>query len=451
MNPWLVRHAFLPIHERLMRRHTFEYYRDMERSQFWPPERLEQLQLDKLRSLLAVFLKNPAYARLSGKSARWRPGSLDDLCQLPLLDKTTLSAMREELVNRDVEGGPIKGNTGGSSGQPLLFYMDRRRQAADKAARMRSQKWWGKLPGDREAYIWGSPVELSKQDRLKNIRDRLTNEMLLSAFDLSATSVGRFVDRLARFKPKCLFGYPSSIALMCRLARNAGLNPGLLDVRVVFATAEVLYEEQRQTVSQALGGAPVANGYGSREGGFIAHECPHGRFHITSESVIVEFLKDGLPVGDGQDGEIVVTHLDNHAMPFIRYQTGDIGQPSAETCPCGRGLGVMKVVKGRSTDFVVTPDGRWLHGLALIYVVRELPGIEKYQIIQHTLHDVEVRLVADGQFPPDGVEHIRQGIGQRMGQDVAVDVHLVSHIAPEPSGKLRYVVSTVARQREALL
>ena len=434
-----------------MRRSTFRYYREMMKSERWPTERLRAVQLKKLRELITMAASRTAYARLARVASSWRPNTLEDLRGLPLLDKATISAHREELTNRDVPGGAIRYNTGGSSGEPLIFYFDKRRQAYDKAARMRTHQWFGIRPGDREAYIWGSPVELSRQDRLKNLRDWLTNEMLLSAFDLSEESVARFVQRLRRFRPACLFGYPSSISLMCQLAEKTGHKLADLPIQVVFCTAEILYDHQKQVISEAFGGVPVVNGYGSREGGFIAHECPAGRMHITSENVIVEFLKDGKPVAPGEDGEIVVTHLDNHAMPFIRYRTGDIGQPSAEICSCGRGLEVMKVVKGRSTDFIVTPDGRWVHGLGLIYVVREVPGVRQYQIIQDDVDAVRVLLVLDSDFPPDGEGRIREGLAKRLGSGVRVAVEPVTELRQDPSGKFRFVISKVAQDRQTLL
>lgn len=452
MWPPLVRNMLSPVHERLMRRKTFRYYRDLMESQHWPRERLLALQLEKLRNLVAVAMTNTAaYPVLAKVDACWRPVSLGDLARLPLLDKAILSAHREELVNRGVPGGPIRYTTGGSSGEPLIFYFDKRRQAYDKAARMRTHEWFGIRPGDREAYIWGSPVELSQQDRLKNLRDWLTNEMLLSAFDLSEQSVGMFVERLRRFGPKCIFGYPSSIALLAQMAERAGHDLAHLGVAAVFCTAEVLYDHQKATISRAFGGAAVVNGYGSREGGFIAHECPAGRMHMTSENMIVEFIKDGKPVAPGEDGEIVVTHLDNYAMPFIRYRTGDIGQPSTETCPCGRGLEVMKIVKGRTTDFVIAPDGRWVHGLALIYVVREIPGVQQYKIIQDEVDVIRVLVVPDRLFPSDGPRRIAEGITQRLGADVRVIVENAAQIPPDPSGKFRYVASKVAQERQALL
>ena len=332
----------------------------------------------------------------------------------------------------------------------MIFYLDKRRQAYDKAARMRAHDWWGLRPGWREAYIWGSPVELSKQDRLKRFRDWLTNEMLLSAFEISEGSIGRLVERIRRFRPKCLFGYPSSIALTCQLARRAGLDLRDLGVKVVFCTAEVLYDRQKQIITESTG-AEVANGYGSREGGFISHECPHGGMHMTAENIIVELIKDGRPAAAGEDGEIVVTHLDNHAMPFIRYRTGDVAQSSDAQCPCGRPLPLMREIKGRSTDFILTPDGRWMHGLGLVYVMRDIVGVQEYQIVQSDVDAITVRLVTDDHFPASGESRIRQGIATAMGGEVDVSIDFVTEIQRSASGKFRYVISEVARDREKSL
>lgn len=445
MNRWLVQHAIVPLHEALSRRRTLAVRRRLERSQWFTREQLHELQLRKLRSLVGAALERTEfYAEFAGVAAWWRPNTLEDLRRLPLLDKDAISDHREQLTNRQAPGGVIRYRTGGSSGKPLIFYIDRRRQAYDKAARIRTHTWWQIGLGDREAYIWNAPVELNKQDRVKRVRDRLINEQLFAASELSPQSIGGFVDALRRFRPDCLFGYPSAISLLCALARDAGLTLDDLPVRVVFSTAEVLYEHQKRMISESFGGAKIADGYGSREAGFIAHECPEGRMHITSENVIVEVVRDGRPVGCGEDGEIVVTQLDNFALPFIRYRTGDVGQLSDERCPCGRGLEIMKVVKGRSNDFLIAPDGHWVHGSAVHAALSGIPGIVNFQLRQGADRHVRILLVTDGQFPADGESKLLAGIRGRLGPGGSAAVEYRRDIPPGPAGKHRYVISELS-------
>ncbi|MBM4136447.1 MAG: phenylacetate--CoA ligase family protein, partial [Nitrospira sp.] len=265
--------------------------------------------------------------------------------------------------------------------------------------------------------------------------------------ELSKNKIPEFVKQICRFKPHCVFGYPSTIALFCQLATEQGYDLKGLDVKVVFSTAEVLYDYQKELISDAFGKIPVVNSYGSREGGFISHECPEGSLHVIDQNIIVEYLRDGKPVKPGEDGEIVITHLDNWAMPFIRYRTGDIAQLNTGKCKCGRHLSIMNNIKGRTTDFIVTPDGRWQHGLSLIYVVRDIPGVEEFKIIQEALDSIRVILrVHENLFPQNGTKRIIEGIKKRMGKVVNVQVEKVPEIERDASGKYRYVVSKVAEK-----
>jgi phenylacetate-CoA ligase len=216
-----------------------------------------------------------------------------------------------------------------------------------------------------------------------------------------------------------------------------------LGVKVAFVTSERLYDDQRTAIEEVFG-CPVANGYGGRDAGFIAHACPKGRLHVTAEDIIVEIIgSDGHPVSTGHAGEIVVTHLATSEFPFIRYRTGDIGVLGEDVCPCGRGLPVLGDIQGRTTDFVVAKDGTILHGLALIYVIRDLPGINSFKIVQESLDQTRIQLVLEPDFDTNLMTDIERGIKNRLGADVKIKLEPVAEIPAEQSGKFRYVVSNV--------
>ena len=146
----------------------------------------------------------------------------------------------------------------------------------------------------------------------------------------------------------------------------------------------------------------------------------------------------------GQTGEIVVTHLATGEFPFIRYRTGDMGSLGQQACACGRGLPTLSEIQGRSTDFVVAADGTVMHGLALVYILRDLPEVQSFKIVQHSLQHTEVQVVAAKGFGPAHEAIIVSGIQRRLGRGVRVEVQRLGAIAPERSGKFRYVVSHVA-------
>ena len=169
--------------------------------------------------------------------------------------------------------------------------------------------------------------------------------------------------------------------------------------------------------------------------------------HVTAEDIIVEIVDlQGRVLAAGQAGEIVVTHLATRDYPFIRYRTGDIGVLSDAACHCGRGLPLLESIEGRSTDFLVARDGTVMHGLALIYLVRDIPGVARFKIIQESLDHTRFLLVTTAGFDPACISTIEQAARERLGARVRAEVEQVAEIPAEASGKFRYVISRIADQ-----
>ena len=170
--------------------------------------------------------------------------------------------------------------------------------------------------------------------------------------------------------------------------------------------------------------------------------------HLMAEDIIVELVDgQGQVVPDGEPGEIVVTHLGTRDFPFVRYRTGDVALMDKRACACGRGLPLLKEIQGRTTDFVVAADGTVMHGLSLIYILRDLPGIQSFKVIQEALDHTRVLLIAEPAFSRDSIDAIVSGFRRRLGAHVRVEVDLVDAIPPERSGKFRYIVSHVVAPR----
>ena len=434
-----------PLHERLKRHDTVGVRRAMEQSQWWPRERIEAAQLERLRAFLLDVGAHVPYYRKMFAALKFDPRALrriDDLQALPLLGKAEIRAHSVEL-RHDAARELARFNTGGSSGEPLIFYIGKERVSHDVAAKWRATRWWDVDIGDREMVVWGSPIELGAQDRLRRWRDRLLRTELLPAFAMSEARLDDFIAAIRRTRPSMLFGYPSALTHIARHAMARGVAMDDLGIRVAFVTSERLYDDQRSTIA-AVFGCRVANGYGGRDAGFIAHECPSGSMHITAEDIVVELLDSaGRAVPAGQAGEVVVTHLATRDFPFIRYRTGDVAVMGTQPCACGRGLPTLSDIQGRSTDFLVASNGTVMHGLALIYVLRDLPGVQAFRIEQHDLLHTTVQIVPGAGFGAAELAGIITGFKQRLGDDVQVQVQQVAAIAAEKSGKFRYVVSHV--------
>ena len=435
--------VLFPLQETAKRHGSVARRRALEQSQWWPRERIERDRLNRLREFLGTVAATVPYYEQLFRQIGFRPshlGRIGDLAAIPFLTKGLIRANIAALKGRSAKG-LVRYNTGGSSGEPLVFYLGRERVSHDVAAKWRATRWWNVDIGDREIVAWGSPIELGVQDWARGVRDRLFRTTLLPAFEMSESKLQQFVARIRAVRPAMLFGYPSALAYIARYADARGLALNELGIRVAFVTSERLYPEQRAAIETAFG-CPVANGYGGRDSGFIAHECPAGGMHIMAEDIVVEIVDgEGRPQPAGVAGEIVVTHMATREFPFIRYRTGDVGVLDDRACACGRGLPLIREIHGRTTDFVVAQDGTIMHGLALIYVIRDLSGIARFKIVQESVAHTRVLLVPDAGFDPGHVLRIEREFVRRLGPDVRVDVECMSDIPAEPSGKFRYVLS----------
>ena len=437
--------VLFPLHERLKQHSTVAVRRKLEASQWWPPEQLKALQVERLRALLTEAGRSVPYYRDLYRAQGFDPaqvGSIADLQRLPFLTKPLIRARSDALKHEQAQG-LARFNTGGSSGEPLVFFIGNERVSHDVAAKWRATRWWGVDIGDPEIVVWGSPIELGSQDRLRSWRDKLLRTELLPAFEMSDAKLDGFIAAIRRRRPKMLFGYPSALSHIAGHAEKRGQRMDDLGIQVAFVTSERLYDEQRATIGRVFG-CPVANGYGGRDAGFIAHQCPQGGMHLTAEDIVVEIVdREGQVLKPGQPGEIVITHLATRDFPFIRYRTGDVAVLGAERCACGRGLPLLKEIQGRATDFLVAANGTVMHGLALIYILRDLPGVQQFKIVQESLLQTRILLVTDRAFVETCTGDIVRKVKERLGQAVNVTLDRVDDIPPDKSGKYRYVVSRV--------
>ena len=439
---------FFPIHERLKGHETVRVRREMEKSQWLQLEQIEVLQVENLRRFLSSIEQHVTCYRELFAKLDFVPSDvtcLEDIQKLPLTDKSFIRTNLEQLKANNAVG-LSRFNTGGSSGEPLIFYIGKERVSHDVAAKWRATRWWGVDIGDPEIVVWGSPIELGTQDKVRQFRDAILRTRLLPAFEMSKEKLDSFISNIRKIRPKMLFGYPSALALIASHAEQQSVCMDDLDIKVAFVTSERLYDHQREKI-QTVFGCPVANGYGGRDAGFIAHQCPEGGMHITAEDIIVEIVdQEGNVLPTGESGEIVVTHLATQEFPFIRYRTGDVGALSTEICSCGRGLPLLKEIHGRSTDFVIAYDGTILHGLALIYVLRDLAGVKEFKIIQESISQSRVQIVTEQGYQLDSEQIIQAEFKKRLGEEVNIIIEYMDEIKAEKSGKFRYVISNVPQE-----
>jgi phenylacetate-CoA ligase len=445
MHKALVDRVIFPAQEWLKGKPTYALLRSLERTQWLDAQPLGELQFRAAWVHLDfAYREVPYYTRLLDEHSLQprRIQSFEDYARIPYLTRDLLRRHFDDLQPRRRRRGVQRMTTGGSTGSPVTVLVDPEQAAFADAIRLRCHRWYGVGMGAREIALWGSPIEATKQNLVRTLRDKLINSRFLSAFDLSEKSLSGYEQILRDYRPQKLFGYASALSLFAAYLQRNGLEPKPGSVRAVFSTAEPLYEFQRALIETVFG-CPVSVEYGSRDAGLMATQCPSGGLHMPVEGVRLEIV-EGPGEPEGERGEIVVSNAHSFAMPIIRYRTGDIGTFESRPCACGRALPCLRSVEGRRTDFLVTPDGKVIHALAAIYALRETPGIQQFQVVQERFNLLRAIIVRDDLFTAAAADKLVISLKRLFGGDVSIQIEPVDAIPPLPSGKHRYVISKVA-------
>ncbi|MCS6866627.1 MAG: phenylacetate--CoA ligase family protein [Gemmataceae bacterium] len=413
------------------------HLRTLERTQFDPPEVIAARQLAAVQKQLWHAWNTVPYYRSAWTKAGVHPSDVRDLADLsafPVLTKADIRRHHRDLLSAAYDRANCRRKTtSGSTGVPLTIYCDEAAIHWKAACTIRSDQWSGYRLGQRVAKVWGNPEyrHFGLKGWLRNyFFDRA---IYLDTLQLTEQRITAFAHAIRRHRPGLLFGHAHSLYLLaCALRKSR-----LLDIRPngIIATAMILHDWQRRVIEEVFS-CPVTNRYGCEEVSLIACECEeHNGLHINADSLYTEVTNDG---------RLLLTDFSNRAMPLIRYQVGDVVVPSARRCPCGRGLPLLERIEGRDADYVVTPRGQLVSGISLTENFANLiPGTAQVQIIQESLTQFRIRLVADDGFNEASRAKVAELVQRTLGEGVDHEVELVDAIPQEASGKYRFCISKV--------
>jgi phenylacetate-CoA ligase len=360
--------------------------------------------------------------------------SLTDIRKLPIITKDELKAhMPNETVagNCDI-GTLVKGGTGGTTGNPFIYYKDARTINHELAALHRFRSWYGFFES-KQTFLRLIPYFLPWSKEFKSF---LMGWLIC---DRSQLTLSNYLQWAKRFDSRSLEGSPVAFFALARLSKRAGHSR--LGLSVVLSTSETLLSLHKQAIESAFS-CRVFNHYGCNEVCTIAQECEERTgLHVSAEDRIVEFIKGGEVVAPGEAGEIVITDLENYAMPFIRYNIKDIGVPTDDVCSCGRGLPLINKIVGRTGDLLISQKGTIVPSdvIAQFMLFKNQKWMQQFQVVQSSRKKLLIRMVRSGDRL-ENLELVQEMIRKEMG-DVQVETELVESIEAPPSGKHRFVIS----------
>lgn len=442
---YICRHIVAPLWAEKERSPYLKHCRKLERYHNRSIDETNSIQSQKLKGLIQYAWDHTGYYREKWQTIGFRPEDMkskDDLAQLPVLTKDDIRANKARMIAEGIAREKlIPRKTSGSTGVSLEFFVDDDSIQWKRGCSLYFDQWSGWQIGDKIAAIWGNPTHKG------NWRAVVKNALLerydyLDTLKMNEEQMLAFYERQMRRKPTLLFGHAHSIFLFANFLQQKNLSR--FRPKGIISTCMVLHDFERKRIEETFG-CQVFNRYGCEEVSLIACECEaHEGLHLNLNTLIVEFIKDGRPARPGEPGAIVVTDLTNTGMPFIRYQVGDVGIPSAQKCSCGRLLPLMESLEGRVADYVVTPEGNLISGISLTEnFAMELPEIKQLQIIQESPEFLLFKAVRGENFATGSEEKIMDLASRRFGPRMRFKCEFVDHIPQEPSGKYRFCISKV--------
>ncbi len=361
---------------------------------------------------------------------------------LPIIEKSDLQLPIEQMLSRDYKLSKVYiSNTSGSSGHPFFFAKDKLSHALTWAFIFNRYESLGIKYDDLQARFYGIPLD--KWSYLKEkMKDLIMNRVRFSVFDLGEDMLEMYLTRFRKNKFNYVYGYTNSILLFVQFLSTKGvvLKEVCPSMKLCVVTSEICTEEDKLVISQILG-VPVIREYGASELDIIGIENLSSRWEINESNLYVEVLSENdevLPLGE--EGRLVITSLHNKAMPFIRYDIGDVGVLDEDS----NGL-IIKKLSGRVNDTIILPSGKKSAGLTFYYVSRsilESSGVLKEFIIRQTeLDSFEFDIVSDRPLTDKESIDIQQKMDEYLEPGLKLRINKVDKILRPASGKIKHFYS----------
>jgi phenylacetate-CoA ligase len=375
--------------------------------------------------------------------------SLADLPRVPISTKQDLvSAPPGDLFSRGTDPARmVVRRTSGSSGPIFTMLRSPGEEFVSEMHQLRIRSYYGLRALDTQVVAVMDTRTMKGMSRLHRWAHRLGFHRTFMVSPLLPPEL--FLDRLAELKPDVILGLTGPMARIAGFMddrRRESIRP-----RYVITSGEVLTAAMRRTISAGFA-APVYDKYVCAELGHMAWECTtSGELHTADDQVILEVVRNGVPVAEGERGELVATSLRFHAMPFIRYRLADVVTRGREQCVCREPFSTIRAIQGRMIDYFYLPDGRVLHPYELGAAMQQsVDWVKEFQLIQERRDLIVANVVPTVRPSEEETLRVIGASAQLFGPGVELRLTFVDRIEWGETGKLRPFRSRVKSEYDDL-
>jgi len=437
------------------------YFSDPDRLRRMTNQELKKYQDKSLRKLVKYAYTVPLYKDKYSK-ANIKPDEIkgiDDLKKLPFITKDDLRKYSPDGIvppsfNKE---NALGARTGGTTGKPLILFLDSYSLIKSMMGLIRTMKEygvdWRKTKMSLLLDLTESSFESSYfMSGVSSFIKPFFSQKNMQVFNQLETPT-ELIKKVEDFQPELLAGYPSMINIFAILKeRGYGkkLNP-----RLIMTAGQFLESNGRRFLEETFE-TKIYDSYISTETGPIAFECKNGHYHVHSDLIYPEFLKNEDDITPGEPGEFVITKLHGFGTPLIRYTgLGDIVSELDNGCNCGIAGSQIKSIHGRKYNSILLPDGRMVTRSFMekifseIFLKSKVNKQNRSQIIQHRLDKIEIKIEFDKKLrnvgcPPEELFDI---MAEKMQEKFGPDIEIFFTEVDKFDDMALYLVSKVDRSK----
>jgi phenylacetate-CoA ligase len=424
-------YSFLPL--RIKRGNGFfKQLKLLEQSQWWSENELKNYQNEKLRSLIRHAYENVPYYRRLFEECKLTPrdiNTIKDLPKIPLLTKDIVREHYQDLVATNIKRkNLIRLSTSGTTGKPLIFYTEKRLEFFNfDPYKWRMYRWAGQEFGDLKVLLSSWIIKPDKNGKKRIVEySPARNLLIFSAYDINRENVPLFAEALRKYRPRFIEAFPASLEALIKFFIEIGIQSPIKP-KAIFTNSEVLYPWQRELFIEYFG-CQILDAYGLEERVINSGQCGKGLYyHVSSEYGVTEFVDSRRPVDNSNRGEIIATSLNNYGMPFIRYNTEDLGCRIHENCTCGRGLPLIGLAGGRKRNFAISKNGSMI-SLTIIDIPNVTENVRQFQFEQSEQGALTLKIIKKDSFTEKDLEKIESKLKEKFSDDLKIQIVFVDNI-----------------------
>jgi len=438
---WISENIVLPLSDLILNQSISKQLNFLLKSQYWSREQIDNYQNERLRSLISHACKNVPYYRELFAELKLTPQDIqtkEDLLKLPVTTKTDLKKDPEKhLASNLNRKSLLYRSSSGSTGEPFQYYKSNYSESFLTASGIRGWYWMGYRLGDKYVKISMNP----RSSRMKRVQDKMNNCLYLSSQQLTPEVFDEILKQIIKFDPKFIRCYPTPLRFLADSVNETQKQYPGKGLKAINTTGSTLNQDTRRYIEDIFK-TNIMDAY-SCEGSAHFFNCPVEQYyHPSEEYAISEFISDNYSLSD-KEGALrhITTDLHNYATPFIRYDTQDyVVLGDQKQCKCGRNFANIKTIKGRDSDILITPSGKFLIVENFVAYFEWITEVDQIQVIQEELNKIQIKIVVNEKFNHQILQKIRKYWENYIGNDVNTIIEIVDEIKLTPSGKRRTLI-----------